>query len=136
MSSCWFFFFFFNIYILIENLGCLGTNLKQITILNDTLMKANVEQIGVETDDLAKVRVVKQKMETLGIKCGDFDGTINCFVPRFLLFYTTLLIRYCIFCWHTVCSFNVYNFWIIHIQSLQLWYIINLFNVFESSVLL
>lgn len=31
-----------------------------------------MEQIGVETDDLAKVRVVKQKMEILGIKCDDF----------------------------------------------------------------
>jgi hypothetical protein len=26
----------------------------------------------VKTDDLAKVRVVKEKMEVLGIKCGDF----------------------------------------------------------------
>lgn len=26
----------------------------------------------METDDLAKVRVVKEKMEILGIKCDDF----------------------------------------------------------------
>ncbi|XP_059439706.1 primase homolog protein isoform X2 [Corylus avellana] len=40
--------------------------------LSHTTPPANVEQIGVETDDLAKVRVVKQKMEILGIKCDDF----------------------------------------------------------------
>ncbi|XP_062161454.1 primase homolog protein [Alnus glutinosa] len=40
--------------------------------LSHTTPPANVEKIGVKTDDLAKVRVVKEKMEVLGIKCGDF----------------------------------------------------------------